>query len=148
MSIKKLLIVIPIIFIIAIVLWRGNRSSQSPSPPPAPASEQPKSEQPRVVSTIPNPLDGTIIATDQKIEITFSHPLENAPELKLRIEPKLDYKVELSSDRKTAKITPANSYDLGVSYTLFIMPDSKFDGGARLDGEKIFHFQTIRYRGV
>lgn len=145
---KKFLIVIPIIFIIALVLWKENKPSESPLLTSAPASEQPKSDQPRIVSTIPNPLEGTIIAVDQKIEITFSHPLENAPELKLRIEPKLDYKVELSSDRKTAKITPDSSYDLGVSYTLFIMPDSKFDGGRRLDGEKVFHFQTIRYRGI
>lgn len=143
MSIKKFLIVIPIIFIIAIVLWKDNSTSEPSSPTPTPTSDQP-----RVVSTNPSPLDGTIIAADQKIEITFSHPLENAPELKLRIEPKLDYKVELSSDRKTAKITPTSSYDLGVSYTLFILPDSKFDGGGRLDGEKIFHFQTIRYRGI
>lgn len=143
MSIKKFLILIPLIFIIALVLWRENSSSESPLPSPTPTSDQPK-----VVSTLPDPLDGTVIAADQKIEITFSHPLENAPELKLRIEPKLDYKVELSSDRKTAKITPVNPYDLGASYTLFIMPDSKFDGGGRLEGEKIFHFQTIRYRGV
>lgn len=140
---KKFLILIPIIFIIAVILWRGNKPSEPPSSTPTPASDQP-----RIVSTIPDPLDGTIIAADQKIEITFSHPLENAPELKLRIEPNLNYKVELSSDRKTAKITPTGSYDLGVSYTLFVMPDSKFDGGARLQGEKIFHFQTIRYRGI
>jgi len=140
---KKFLIVIPIILIMAIVLWKENKPTQSPLPSPSPASEKP-----RVVSTNPSPLDGTIIAADQKIEITFSHPLENAPELKLRIEPKLDYKVELSADRKTAKIVPDGSYDLGTSYTIFIMPDSKFDGGGRLEGEKVFHFQTIRYRGI
>lgn len=140
---KKFLILIPIIFIIAVVLWRGNSTSEPPSSTPTPASNQP-----RIVSTNPNPLDGAIITADQIIELIFSHPLENAPELKLRIEPKIDYKVELSGDRKTAKITPTRSYDLGVSYTLFIMPDSKFDGGGRLEGEKVFHFQTIRYRGV
>lgn len=102
---------------------------------------------PELISTNPNPLEDTIITADQVVEITFSQPLENAPEFKTKIEPKLDYKVELSGDKKTAKIIPALPFELGTTYTLFIMTDSKFEGGGRLPKELNFHFRTVRYRG-
>jgi hypothetical protein len=37
---------------------------------------------------------------------------------------------------------------LGTTYTIFIGPDSKFDGVGQWGMEKIFHFRTIKYTGV
>lgn len=138
---KNIIFVIVLIFIVIIILgFRQDKPSSSPPP-----TSQP--DTPRLVSTNPDPLEDTIIAADQAVEITFSHALENIPEFKTKIEPKLDYKVELSGDRKTAKIIPVASFELGTTYTLFIMTDSKFEGGARLAKEEVFHFRTIKYRG-
>lgn len=105
-------------------------------------------DKPQIVSTKPDSLEGTIISANETIEITFNRPLENVGEFKLRIEPETKLKVELSADRKTAKIAPETAYELGVGYTLFIGTESKFDGVGRWGEEKVFHFQTIRYRGV
>ncbi|MBU1000555.1 hypothetical protein KKE78_04130, partial [Patescibacteria group bacterium] len=105
-------------------------------------------DKPTIVTTKPDPLEETIISTVDVIEITFNRPLENVGEFKSRLEPDLEYKVELSSDRKTAKIKPVKSFLLGATYTLFIGPETKFDGVGRWGEEKIFHFRTITYRGV
>lgn len=110
--------------------------------------EQPSDKGVRIVSTKPDPLEEAVVSAAEEIEITFSHPLENEGQAKFRIEPKLDYKIVLSGDRKTAKIIPLKPYELGAGYTLFILPDSKFEGVGEWKREKIFHFQTIKYRGV
>ncbi len=107
-----------------------------------------ENESPKIVSTKPDPLEDTVIASTETVEITFNMSLQNSAELKLRMEPEMDYKVELSGDRKTAKIIPAKPYQLGTTYTLFIGPESKFDGVGRWGEEKIYHFRTIAYRGV
>jgi len=104
--------------------------------------------QPEVISTNPENLEGSIILPTQVIEITFNYPLENVGEFKSRIDPKADYRVKLSDDRKTAKIIPIPSFQLGAGYTLFILPDSKFDGKKTLGKDIIYHFNTISYRGV
>ncbi|MBI2338145.1 hypothetical protein HYU95_03080, partial [Candidatus Daviesbacteria bacterium] len=101
-----------------------------------------------IISTKPDPLDENIVSGAEAIEITFNRPLENVGEFKSRIEPEIEYKVELSGDRKTAKIIPAKPYPLGTGFTLFIGPESKFDGVGRWGEEKIFHFRTIKYTGV
>ncbi len=126
----------------------------TPTTPPsdtkqvAPAPQASSSNKVAIVSTNPNPLDENIIGGNDTIEITFNRPLENVGEFKVRIEPKVDFKVELSSDRKTAKIIPVKPFELGTTYTLFIGPETKFDGVGRWGEEKIFHFKTIRYTGV
>lgn len=114
----------------------------------APAKQQTENSQPEIVSTNPNPLEEAVILPSQVVELTFNQPLENRGELKNRIEPKLDYEIKLSDDRKTAKITTHQGFALGTTYTLFIMPDSKFDGKKLLGREYIFHFKTIEYKGV
>lgn len=106
------------------------------------------STSPTIISTKPDPLEGTIIKADEIIEITFSHPLENEPEFRRRFDPEIEYKIEVSSDKKVVKFIPEKPYELGVGYTLFISPETKFEGGGKLDGEKTFHFSTIKYRGV
>lgn len=107
-----------------------------------------QNESPRIVSTKPDPLEDTIVSATDIVEITFNRPLENVGEFKSRIEPKIDYTVELSGDRKTARIIPKKPYELGATYTLFIGTETKFDGVGRWGEEKIFHFRTIRYRGI
>lgn len=100
-----------------------------------------------LISTNPDFSNDPIIEASQKIEITFDKPLENSGELKMKIDPKPDYKVELSSDRKTAQIKPVKPYELGLEYSISISPESKFDNGARLSEGKNFHFRTVKYRG-
>ena len=105
-------------------------------------------ESPRIISTKPDPLDETIVPATQVIEITFNKPLQNVPEFKLRIEPKYEYNVELSSDRKTAKIIPLKSLELGAAYTLYIGRDTKFEKTGEWGKDQTFRFRTVKYRGV
>ncbi|MEK7616555.1 MAG: Ig-like domain-containing protein [Patescibacteria group bacterium] len=107
-----------------------------------------ENEPPKIVSTKPDPLEGSIVSAKETVEIRFNKPLENAPEFKHRIDPEIEYNLELSFNRKTVKITPKKEFELGTTYTLFIHQDAKFEGGERLDGEKVFHFRTIQYSGV
>lgn len=107
-----------------------------------------QNDSPKIVSTKPDPLENTIIPANQIIEITFNRTLENVGEFKVRIEPKIDFKVELSQDRKTGRVIPVKPYELGVSYTLTIGPDTKFDGVGAWGQTKDFHFRTITYKGV
>lgn len=102
----------------------------------------------RIVSTKPDPIDNNIIGATDTIEITFNKSLENEGEFKLKVEPKIDFKIILSSDRKTAKITHEKPFELGTTYTFFIGTDTKFDGVGAWGQEKIFHLKTIKYRGV
>ncbi|OGE28339.1 hypothetical protein A2867_05000 [Candidatus Daviesbacteria bacterium RIFCSPHIGHO2_01_FULL_40_11] len=141
-------VAILIIVLLAGVFFWKSRTPPAPSTPPTPSVTVSLSDKPQIVSTKPNPLNETIISAAEIVEITFNRPLENVGEFKVRIEPKIDFKVELSSDRKTAKIIPNKPYQLGTTYTLFIGPDSKFDGVGRWGEEKIYHFKTIAYRGV
>lgn len=107
-----------------------------------------ESDPPQVVSTSPGSLDYNTILPSQTVEITFNRPLENVGEFKSRLEPKVEYRVELSSDRKTAKIIPSSTFNLGETYTLIIQPDTKFDGRIELKRDYIFHFKTIGYKGA
>lgn len=149
MPIKKAIIptVIILILVLGVFLWKSRTATppSSSSPPPTTASA---TDKPQIVSTKPSPLDETIVAATEVVEITFNRPLENVGEFKVRIEPQTDYKIELSGDRKTARIIPVKPYQLGTTYTLFIGTETKFDGVGRWGEEKIYHFKTITYRGV
>lgn len=101
-----------------------------------------------IVSTKPDPLDNIIINSGQVIEINFSNPLENTGEFKHRITPAADYKLELTGDRKTLKIVPVKPYELGNEFTLVISPETKFDNGARMEHEAIYHFHTVAFRNL
>lgn len=138
---KKILVLAGII-----VIGLGFFFSQSPQPAPKVSVSEDKS--PKIISTKPDPLEEAIIGANEAVEITFNRSLENIGEFKVKIEPKVELKVELSQDRKTAKIIPLKPYELGATYTLFIGPDSKFDGVGAWGQERVFHFKTIRYRGV
>ncbi len=149
---KKILVALGIIIIVILVFYFYKKSAYVNNPLPA-SSETPKQtdiskDPPTIVSTKPDPLEDMIISATDIVEITFNRPLENVGEFKSHIEPKIGYKVELSGDRKTAKIIPAKPYQLGTTYTLFINPDTKFDGVGEWRQDKTFHFKTITYRGV
>lgn len=146
---KLAIILATLVILTFLALYIKNSAFNQHNPTPstkATATTQPDS--PVVVSTNPSPLEDTIIPATQVLEITFNKPLQNSGEFKARIEPTTDFKIELSSDRKTAKIIPIQPYELGSTYTLFIGPETKFDGVGRWGQEKVFHFRTIRYRGV
>ncbi|MFH0936706.1 MAG: Ig-like domain-containing protein [Candidatus Daviesbacteria bacterium] len=151
---QKIMIIIAILGAILIFIFQRGLygSPQASSEKVIPQTKQEfkveVNKEPEVVSTNPNPLEETIILPSQKVEITFNLPLENADQFKNKLEPKIDYKIILSSDRKTAEVSPIPSFKLGSSYTLFIMPDTKFDGGKKLNREIIYHFKTISYQGV
>ncbi|MBI2600535.1 Ig-like domain-containing protein [Candidatus Daviesbacteria bacterium] len=104
--------------------------------------------KPRVVSVQPTQQEAPFITQNQVITVTFNMPVENTGEFKHKIEPELKYRLEPSADRKVIKITPEEPYLLGTEYTLFIKPETKFDGKKTLNEEKIYHFKTIQYRGV
>lgn len=151
MKLSKIVIIL-LLVILGIGLFFVFKKGASPEPSQpqiqnSPAPVDPKGP-PKIVATKPDPLEDNIISATDIIEITFNRPLENVGEFKSRIEPKIDYKVELSGDRKTAKILPAKPYQLGSTFTLFIGTETKFDGVGRWGEEKIFHFKTITYRGV
>lgn len=105
-------------------------------------------QAPQITSTNPEPLENATVLPNQPLEITFNRPLENTAEFRTSIEPKIEYKVELSDDHKTAKFTFINPLDLGSGYTLIIQRGSKFEGKRELENDYIFHFKTIEYRGV
>lgn len=135
------------------VFCRVDRNNTAKSVNPSNSADQKttqvsSTDKPQIVSTKPDPLNENIVSATEEIEITFNRALENVGEFKSRIEPKVEYKVELSGDRKTAKIIPAKPYNLGTTYTLFIGPETKFDGVGRWGEEKVYHFKTIKYTGV
>jgi len=106
------------------------------------------SNQVNLVSTSPSPLDQATILPNQTITITFDQPAQNAPELKVKIDPQIDINTELSDDRKTLKVSPKTTFGLKQGYTLTIPTEAKFDGDKKLDHDLIFHFTTIDYQGV
>lgn len=126
----------------------NNTAPDAKSSVPAQSSNQ----EIKIISTNPDPLEEAVILPTQTIEITFNIPLENKGEFKNKIEPLLnplsDYEIKLSDDRKTAKIIPTIPFKLGTTFTLFILPASKFDGKRQLGKEIIYHFKTIEYRGI
>ena len=140
---KILITSLILILLTGVVYFKTQPTEPLPSPSPVQQNESPK-----IIATKPDPLENTIISATEIVEITFNRPLENVGEFKVRIEPKIDYKVELSSDRKTAKILPVKPYALGTTYTLSIGTETKFDGVGRWGEEKVFHFRTIKYTGV
>lgn len=129
-------------------IYTKPNSTTPPNPPINQVQNLPQNTEPQVISTNPDNLEGTIILASQTIEITFNLPLENRGEFKNRIDPATEVEIKLSEDRKTAQIIPIKPYKLGTGFTLFIKPDTKFDGKKQLGKEIIYHFRTINYKGV
>ncbi len=146
-NIKIIIFIIVMLSIMAFILKSRITILPSPSQSPSPQTVS-SSDKPTIISTKPNPLDESIITATEIVEITFNRTIENVGEFKVKIEPEIEYRMELSGDRKTAKIIPLKPYQLGTTYTLFIGTETKFDGVGRWGEEKVFHFRTIKYTGV
>ncbi len=148
---QKIIAAIIAIGILLIAIFGRGLYGNNPRPSPqvkSAATEQ-VSDNPRVVSTNPAGLrDGVIIPSDQKIEITFSEPIENRGEVKSFIDPVIEYDVELSSDRKTVKILPKKPFELGRVFNFTIDVQTKFVSKKRMDSNAQFRFSTIAYQGV
>ncbi len=145
---QKIMIVIGIIGAILILIFqRGLYSTPTASVEKLPQI-QTETDKIELVSTNPSPLEEAILWAMQPIELTFNTPLVNAPEFKHRIEPKPEYRVELSDDKKTVRIIPTKPLQLGLSFTLSVQSDAKFDGNKTLGRDYTFHFRTIEYKGV
>lgn len=149
---KVVVIIIVLLVVIAAIYFYFNKNKPAQTLQGNPTSNNPSQasqdgNNPRLLSTKPDPLEGALISADEIIELRFNKALENGPELKLKIEPEIKFETKLSSDKKTAKIYPQRPYDLGMTYTLFLSTEAKFEGGGRLKGE-FFHFHTIKYRGI
>ncbi|OGE24891.1 hypothetical protein A3C26_02725 [Candidatus Daviesbacteria bacterium RIFCSPHIGHO2_02_FULL_39_12] len=148
---KKLILILIVVLICGGLLttfWKNKKITTPMQVKNPTARSITQNDPPQIVATKPDPLENNIIASTDIVEITFNRPMENVGEFKSKIEPKIEYTVELSDDRKTAKIKPAKPYQLGATYTLFIGTETKFDGVGRWGEEKIFHYKTIAYRGV
>ncbi len=146
---QKIITGIVIIGIILVIIFlKGISSKPTTSSSDKKPIQVSENDKPQIISTKPDPLEDNIVGATDVVEITFNRSLENVGEFKSRMEPEIGYKVELSGDRKTARIIPAKPYPLGTTFTLFIGPDTKFDGVGRWGEEKIFHFRTIKYTGV
>lgn len=145
---KKIIIFLIILCLagLGVFLFATNKNPSSVAPIQAEDVKTPEKDV-VIVSTDPSPLDNIIITKDQVVKITFSSNLENVPEFKYDINPKINLKVELSGDKKTISFTPEKGFVLGTAYTLGVSIDTKFEGGKRLKEGKIYHFQTVAFRG-
>lgn len=146
---KKILLILAVILAIGLI-WsaKGTKDEVKKGPDTTQPKAVSENDKPTILSTKPDPLENNIVSANETIEITFNKPLQNSGEFKLRIEPKIAFKINLSSDRKTAQISFPKPLELGTTYTMFIGPDTKFDGTGNWGMEKIYHFKTITYRGV
>jgi hypothetical protein len=110
------------------------------------------SSNPALISSDPPELyikKPLVVSPNQVIKLNFSVPLQNAPELKMSLEPAHEVNVELSADNKTATITPKTPYKLGQGYTLSIKPDTKLrEEGKTLGKDYDLHFNVINYSGI
>lgn len=140
----KVLLAIILILVAGYFLYSFSKKPSQTNQTASPSNDS----EARVIATKPDPLNEAIIPADQIIEISFNKPLQNVPEFKVKIEPKIEFKVELSPDRKVAKITALKPFELNTAYTLSIAPDTKFDGVGNWGKEQNFHFRTIKYRGI
>lgn len=146
MDLKKK--IIAAIVVIGITLMIIVAKGFGGDPTPVPDTAQVQTEHPVVVSTNPSPLDEATVLPTQTIEVTYNQPIENRGEVKYEISPETQVKVELSDDRKTIRFIPEKPFELGQGYTLIIKNGTKFDNNKRQDGDKVFHFSTIAYKGV
>lgn len=146
MKIVEIIIVIIIIFALAVFAYTQIKPKSEGIKEVSPVSSD--NDSPKIVSTKPDPLEEATVPAVDSIEITFNKPLQNPSEFKVRIEPKIDFRIELSSDKKVGKIILEKPLDLGMSYTLYIGRDTKFDGVGEWGMDKEFHFSTVSYKGI
>jgi len=148
-NLQKIFLSLVFILVAAgVFFWNQKKAEKTTEQPIKQQSVSQQTDSPKIVYTKPDPLENNIVGASDIIEITFNRPLENEGQFKVRIEPKVEFKIELTNNRKTARIIFPKSLQLGSSYTLFIDPDTKFDGVGNWGQDKIFHFHTVTYKGV
>lgn len=146
---KKLLpAILVLVLITALSLFYLSSSKNTDEEQKDETVKNGQTDSAEIVSTKPDPLDNTVIPADQIIEITFNKPLRAPSEFKLRIEPETKHKIELSEDRKTAKIITEKPFELNANYAFIIGAETKFDGIDRWGKEVTYRFQTIKFRGL
>jgi hypothetical protein len=149
-SLKQKIIgaVVVIGLILIVIFQRGLYSSSGGNPVNSSQNEPSSATDIQLVKTNPSPLNDATILPNQTIEFTFNKELVNDPTKRVLFEPEVDYKIELSSDRKTVKIILNKPYELGAFYRVTIKPELKFEGDKTLNREENFNFKTIDYSGV
>lgn len=118
---------------------------------PAPNSQD---EKLKIIKTNPELLDDTTILPTQSIEITFNKVVPKS-EFKHLLAPEVkNYEIEAlggpdSSKGTTMKINFKDPLQLGGGYSLIIYESTRAEKESdKLDKEYIYHFKTIKYKGV
>jgi hypothetical protein len=151
MNLKSKPLIISIVIFIGVLLIAVFNFGLGNDPDPVSQDPQPNPNEPQLISTTPPELykkKPLIFKPDQIIELHFNAELENGPETKLVFDPPAEVKIDISSDGKTAKLTPVKPYKLGQGYTLFIKPETKIRGGKTLGKEYGLQFNVINYQGI
>ena len=139
-----------VFIIIAIAITTLSYKTLVPTKTTLPTTSQ--EEQLKIISTDPDPLEGSTILPTQYIEITFNKPLF-VSQFKHRLDPEVDHEVKVINGRdhafgQTFRIIFKKPLELGSGYTLFILSDTKTEENLGLDKDFDYHFSTINYKGV
>lgn len=111
-------------------------------------------DQLKIVSTNPNPLNGATILPNQNIEITFNKEIVKS-EFKNRFDQEISYDVEavdkIGSNKdisKTFKIVFKKPLELGHGFTFSVLSNTHTENGLKLNEDQSFSFKTINYNGI
>lgn len=142
---KKIILITIAILITLLLVNRGVLFKKS-----SPITSGPS--QLTIISTTPNPLDGATILPTQNLEFTLNRPLFRS-QFKHRFDPEVEHEVEVVGDKdkefgSTFKIIFKKPLELGSGYTLFILNSTHDEAKITLDHEYVYHFSTIKYRGI
>ena len=118
---------------------------------PAPQKEQENTDELKIISTNPDPLEGATILPAQDIEIKFNRQM-SVSEFKHRFDPEIEHDVEATNDNKdnttTMKIIFKKPLGLGNGYTLSVLSNTNGVDKKELGRQYDYHFSTIKYKGV
>jgi hypothetical protein len=115
---------------------------ETPSPIPNP-------DEIMLVSTQPDLSQEPTISSLQPISLTFSYPLTFDPEKgRIKFEPEVDFKSELTNESKTLVVTPLEPFESGQNYTLHLTSELKFDKGKKLGKDIDLRFRVIKHSGL
>ena len=142
---KIILLVIFFIAVFVIIFFTNKKPVTSITTPPT------QTEQFKLISTNPNPLNESTILPTQDIELTFNKEVVRS-EIKYKIDPEVLHKIEVINGKNDStgtnfRIVFTKPLELGSGYTLFIYFNTHTNK-INLDKEYIFHFSTIKYRGI
>ena len=111
--------------------------------------EQIESDDLKIISTSPDPLEGATILPTQNIEFKFNKQIS---EFKHRFDPEVDHEIEAAYDSTdkttTIKIIFKKPLILGSGYTLFVLSNTNSVDKIELGRQYDYHFSTIKYKGV